>query len=222
MILSAVCYALGYLTGLVAFVGMARRRGIHTTGVMEVMGAGLIGGLVAANVSQWVAVQAPGKTVLGGLAGGYLTVILYKRRLGLVRPTGDLFAVALSAGEAVGRWGCFFGGCCYGRVARVPWAVWQHGAWRYPTQIFSSVAALAILIILLLWERARPPENALFFLQGLLYCVARFWIEFYRQNQALALGLSAAQWACVAGAPFFAWKLHALLRGKQVVYAPVS
>ena len=109
--LSAACYALGYLTGLAAFVWMARRRKLATAGIMAVMGAGLVGGLVGANLAQWAFGGVLGKTVLGGIAGGYLTVILYKRHLGIQRSTGDLFAVAVSAGEAVGRWGCFYGGC---------------------------------------------------------------------------------------------------------------
>src|SRR5436309_4852125 len=93
---SVVCYGLGYLTGIGAFAWMARRRKLLTQGMFAVMAAGLIGALIAANVTQLVTGQ-PGKTVLGGVAGGYLVVLLYKRWLGIVRPTGDLFAVALSA-----------------------------------------------------------------------------------------------------------------------------
>ena len=118
--LSPLCYALGYGTGLAAFYAMARRRGIATSGVMALMGAGLIGGLAGANLTQWLFGGAAGKTVLGAVAFGYVSVFLYKRYLGITRPTGDLFAVALCAGEAVGRFGCFFGGCCYGLPVPCP------------------------------------------------------------------------------------------------------
>jgi prolipoprotein diacylglyceryltransferase len=68
-----------------------------------------------------------------------------------------------------------------------------------------------------LWRfaaRVRPPENGLFYLQGALYCAARFAIEFFRAHSGppLALGLHAAQWACVAGFAFFATRLYLLLR----------
>ena len=217
--LPALCYALGYATGVGAFVLMARRRRLATTGIMALLGAGLVGGLAGANLAQWLVGGAAGKTVLGAIAGGYLSVFLYKRRLGITRPTGDLFAVALCAGEAVGRWGCYFGGCCYGRpvASRAAWAIWQHGAWRYPTQIYLSLASLLILGALLVFERASPRENALFFLQGLLYCVARFVIEFYRETAVAALGLSAAQWACLAGSAFFAVSLARLLRAREAL-----
>ncbi len=71
MTLSARCYGLGYLTGLAAFAWMARRRKLATAGMMAVMGAGLLGGLVGANLAQWLFGGAAGKTVLGGIAGGY-------------------------------------------------------------------------------------------------------------------------------------------------------
>lgn len=213
--LSAVCYALGYSTGVGAFVWMARRRRLATPAIMALLGAGLIGGLAAANLVQWIVGGTAGKTVLGAIAGGYLSVALYKRYLGIQRPLGDLFAVALCAGEAVGRWGCFFGGCCYGRPTHAAWAVWQHGAWRHPTQIYLSLAALLILGALWLFDRTTPRENGLFYLQGLLYCVARFMIEFYRETSAAALGLSAAQWACLTGCVFFGVQLARLVRRKE-------
>ncbi len=213
--LSSLCYVMGYLTGLVAFGWMAHRRGLATSGMLSVMGVGLIGGLAGANLTQWLATGSGGKTILGGLVGGYLAVWLYKRRIGLRRPTGDLFAVALCAGEAVGRWGCYFGGCCYGRPTSLPWAVWQHGALRHPTQIYLSLASLDILVVLLRSERTGLPENGLFYLQGLLYCLARFAIEFWRATPTTTGGLTTAQWACLAGAAFFALRGAALLRLKE-------
>jgi len=218
---SSLCYASGYLAGLLAFVWMAQRRGLATSGVLSAMGVGLIGGLAGANLAQWLATGSGGKTILGGVAGGYLAVFLYKRRIGLRRPIGDLFAVALCAGEAVGRWGCYFGGCCYGRPTSLPWAVWQHGALRHPTQIYLSLACFGILVILLWFERTGLPENGLFTLQGFLYCLARFAIEFWRDVPAGPGGLTTAQWACLAGAIFFAMK-GALLRPAEVLRETMS
>ena len=204
---SALCYGLGYLTGLLVFVWMARRRGLNTAGVRNTAIAGLLGGLIGANLAQWLSTGQPGKTVLGGAAGGYLAVALYKRHIGLRRPTGDLFAVAVCAGEAVGRWGCFFGGCCYGRATELPWAVHQHDAFRHPTQAYLSLAALVILGILLYREfRAPLPENSLFYLQGMLYSIARFLVEFYRDVSPAALGLTMAQWVCLIGIAFFGYR----------------
>jgi phosphatidylglycerol:prolipoprotein diacylglycerol transferase len=211
--LSSVCYALGYLAGLGAFVWLARRRGLATEGVMALLFAALVGGLAFANLTQWVFTDEAGKTILGAVAGGYLTVVLFKKYLGIRRPLGDLFALAISAGEAVGRWGCFFGGCCYGKPSHIPWAVWQHGAWRHPTQIYLSLTSLAIFAILLRLElRRKLPENGLFYIQGTLFCATRFVIEFFRETPPPAFGLTLAQWACIAGFLFFSARLALALK----------
>ena len=217
---SAVCYLLGYLTGIIAFAAMASRRRLLTSGMLRVMAAGVIGGLACALLAQLVVAGSEGKSVLGGIAGGYLTVFLYKRWIGLKRSTGDLFAVAVSAGEAVGRWGCYFAGCCYGRPSTVPWAIYQHGAWRQPTQIYLSLANAVILGILLLVERKRPPENTLFCLQGTLYCAARFTIEFFREAPVTSIGLTSAQIACAVGFVCFGIGLTRVLRSTSQVAEP--
>lgn len=223
--LSALCYALGYAAGLTAFVLMARARGLATEGVMLLAGAGVIGGLVGAHIGQALAggwEEAGGKSILGAIVGGWLAVTVVKRHIGLRRPTGDLFAVALCAGEAVGRWGCFFGGCCYGVPSGVPWAVWQHGAWRHPTQAYSSLAAFVILAVLWRYAQNKPPENALFYAQGFLMCAARFAIEFWRAGHGVYAGLSAAQWACLAGMLFFGGRWVLLTRRVEAAHACVS
>lgn len=227
MTLSAGCYALGYLTGVAAFAWMARRRNLATAGIMAVMGAGLLGGLIGANLTQWVYAHLvpggePGKTVLGGIAGGYLSVLLFKRYIGIRRPTGDLFAVAISAGETVGRWGCFFGGCCYGKACTILWAVHQHGAWRHPTQLYLSGANALILVALWRFDKAHPPENGLFYLQGVLYSAARFVIEFFRDGPPPVWGLTGAQWACLVGFAFFGVRLARLLRPARPALAALS
>ena len=203
---SALLYVLAYLVGTAAFALMARRRGMATGGVWSLAVVALLGGLVGANLAQLLATGSPGKSVLGGVAGGYLSVFLYKRAIGLRRPTGDLFAVALMAGESVGRWGCYVGGCCFGRLA-------PDGVSRYPAQLFLSAACAAILAVLVAAERRRVlPENGLFFLQGALYAAARFVIEFYRTADPVALGLTAAQWGCLAALLFFGAGLYRLAR----------
>ncbi|MES2464110.1 MAG: prolipoprotein diacylglyceryl transferase family protein, partial [Armatimonadota bacterium] len=142
---------------------------------------------------------------------------------------GDLFAVALSAGEAVGRWGCFVGGCCYGKACDLPWAFYQHGEYRHPTQAYLSLAALFTLAVLLFLEwRGTLPENGLFYVQGVMICVLRFVIEFFRDGHPVLLGLTTAQYACAVGGAVFGTLLHRLIHhyqhangGKTANHAPV-
>ena len=196
---------------------MARRRGFAPNVAAFVMTAGLLGGLAGANLVQWFVTGVPGKTIEGGIAGGWIAVVLAKRALGLTRPTGDLFALALPAGEAIGRIACFIGGCCYGKAATLAWAVHDHDAWRHPSQLYLSVAAAVSFTALYAIERrVRLPDNALFYAGGVLFCCARFTVDFFRDVAATPLGLTAAQLGCCAGFVFFAWKLAALMLPRYV------
>jgi phosphatidylglycerol:prolipoprotein diacylglycerol transferase len=213
---AAIFYGAAYLTGLAIFASVARRRGMATEGIWALMVAALIGGLGAANLVQLLVAGSAGKTILGAVAGGYLAVIFVKRQLCIARPTGDLFAFALSAGEAVGRIGCFIGGCCYGKITNVPWATYEDGALRHPTQLYLSAAAALTYWALTRFEKLHPPENSIFFLQGLLMCGFRFVVEFYRDGSLMVGSLTDAQWACAAGILFFGVKLMQTLRASEV------
>jgi len=209
---STAFYVLAYASGIAAFAVMARRRGIATNGVAFLAGAGLLGGAAGAQITQLLCGGVPGRSLLGGVACGYLAVVYAKRRLGIRRPTGDLFAVALALGEAIGRFGCFFAGCCYGKATTLPWAVYEHGALRHPTQLYSAAgAALTLCLLVVLERRGTLPENGLFYVQGTLMCAFRFAVDFARDVPVTAFGLTTAQCAALLGCAFFAWRFARLM-----------
>jgi prolipoprotein diacylglyceryltransferase len=84
-----------------------------------------------------------GKTIVGGLAGGWLAVEIVKRAMGIHGRTGDLFAVPLALAIAVGRIGCFLTGLAdhtYGVATALPWGVdFGDGVARHPTQLYESL-----------------------------------------------------------------------------------
>jgi phosphatidylglycerol:prolipoprotein diacylglycerol transferase len=222
-LIAAPVYALGYGVAATVFWWMARRRGMAPDIAGAIMTAGLLGGLAGANLVQFLATGLPGKTIEGGIAGGWIAVVLAKRYLGVARPTGDLFALALPAGEAIGRIGCFIGGCCYGKVAGVAWAVHDRDAWRHPAQLYLSfAAAICFFALLAIERRVRLPENALFYTGGMLFCADRFAVEFFRDVAPATLGLTLAQLACVFGFTFFALKLATLMTSHRVATAATA
>jgi phosphatidylglycerol:prolipoprotein diacylglycerol transferase len=212
--------ALGYGVGALVFFLAARERRLATEGIGRVALAGFVGGILGAKLTEWalghgdvfyrhpLAMFDPrfgGRTILGGVVIGWLAVEVAKRRLGLRRSTGDLFALALPAGEAVGRVGCLFNGCCYGVPARVPWAIHQHGEWRHPAQVYLSLTAALIFFVLFALRRRMRREGDPFKLYLALFGGSRFALEFYRERSLAAWSLSLAQWGCrelvaVAGA----------------------
>jgi len=87
-----------------------------------------------------------GKTIVGALAGGTLAVELTKLRAGIQRRTGDLFAVPLAVGIAIGRIGCFIAGKqddTYGIATSLHWGVdLADGVRRHPVQLYEAGAML--------------------------------------------------------------------------------
>jgi prolipoprotein diacylglyceryltransferase len=81
-----------------------------------------------------------GKTVLGGIAGGFIAVELTKKKIGYPHSTGDAFALAIPLGHAIGRVGCFLGGCCFGTECSLPWAVvYPEGSVAHITQMANGL-----------------------------------------------------------------------------------
>ena len=98
-----------------------------------------------------------GKTIVGGLLGGWLGVELVKKLSGITRRTGDLFALPLCVGIAVGRVGCLIAGLAddtYGKPTSLPWAVnLGDGIGRQPVQVYEI-----LFLALLGWIVSRPAE----------------------------------------------------------------
>jgi phosphatidylglycerol:prolipoprotein diacylglycerol transferase len=215
-----------YVVGALVFWWAARKRNLNTEGIGWLALAGFVGGAIGAKLTEWIlghwsffasqplSILDPrtgGRALLGGVLGGWLVVELAKWKLGIRRSTGDLFALALPAGEAIGRIGCHFNGCCFGVESTVFCAVYQHGAWRIPTQLISAFVAFAIFAVLLFLRDKMLREGDLFKCYLLLYGSSRFLIEFLREREIFAAGLSLVQWTCFAFAFYGAcglWQSH--------------
>jgi phosphatidylglycerol:prolipoprotein diacylglycerol transferase len=200
-----------YFVGAAVFVLAARQRRLATEGIGWLALAGFCGGVVGAKLTEWVLAHPTllatqplaflnpslgGRTLIGGVLVGWLCVETVKRHLGIRRSTGDMFALALPAGEAVGRIGCFFNGCCFGVPTSSEIAVWQHDAWRHPTQLYMAFVAAVIFVALWQLRNRMQHEGDLFKLYLVLWGGSRFVIEFLRQRDLSAVDLSMAQWVC--------------------------
>lgn len=196
--------SLGFAVGIGLYWYEARRRNLATVGMTRILIIGAIAGVLIARVverlaegSNLIGALDPvngGRTIIGGVLGGWLAVEIAKRRMGIKTSTGPLWAVALPAGEALGRVGCWFNGCCFGQKCDLPWALEQHGAMRHPTQLY--LAASAAVIFCLVWclrDKTKP-----FPLYLVLWSASRFIIEFFREPVTPTNGLTTAQYACAA------------------------
>ena len=148
-----------------------------------------------------------GKTVVGAILGGTIAVEWIKRRLGITRRTGDLFAVPLAVGIAIGRIGCFLAGLkddTHGIATTLAWGVdWGDGIRRHPVQLYES-AAMAVLAVGL-W-RVGPPqfaEGSRFRVFLLAYFGWRVLVDFLKPGVRFG-GVTVLQWCCLGALMWYA------------------
>lgn len=143
-----------------------------------------------------------GKTIVGALIGGLFAVELAKQILGIKRRTGDLFAVPLCVGIAIGRIGCFLTGLedhTAGIATSLPWGVnFGDATPRHPTQLYEALFALALGGYL--WRRMQLPylPGDIFKSFMVAYFTFRLACDFLKPDVRLFLGLSSIQLACMA------------------------
>lgn len=143
---------------------------------------------------------ATGKSILGGLLGGYAAVEWAKVLLDYREPTGDWFALVATVGITVGRIGCWTSGCCQGIVCPPAWFTVQdtagHARWpAVPVEILFNLAAL----ITFLWLRKTGRLAGQYFHLYLIgYGAFRFLHEFLRDEPHILGALSGYQIAALA------------------------
>lgn len=150
--------ALGILVALIVQSAILARDKVPLSESLAVSLIALLAGLIGAKV--WYAVLHPGpwrRALMGGWAvDGFLvvsSVVAMVVLLAIGLPVGrflDATAPGIFLAVAIGRFGCFFTGCCAGRCTNSRWGVWSSdrdtriGARRIPTQLLESATGLLI------------------------------------------------------------------------------
>jgi phosphatidylglycerol:prolipoprotein diacylglycerol transferase len=120
----------------------------------------------------------------------------------------------IALGHVVGRFGCLFAGCCFGKPTTLPWGITftdpfaaanvGHAARRAaaPDAALRGRRRALILGILLATERKGGRSGPDFWLYMLLYAISRFIIEFFRGDDRGAVGMfSTSQFISILLAP---------------------
>ena len=236
-----VLLAAAYLLGLQFALVRAKARGLDGSRVMDLGIWIIISALVGAKLlllivdfetfkqdpGELLTLMRSGGVFYGGLIAAVAVAIWYMRRHRMALwSVSDAFAPGIALGHVVGRLGCFFAGCCYGRATDVPWAVTFRNEYAaqnvgtplhvplHPTQLYEAGTELVILGLLLVLERkGRPFAGRTFWSYMLMYGITRFVIEFYRGDaRGMVAALSTSQFVSVILVPLSIIMLIGLTR----------
>jgi phosphatidylglycerol---prolipoprotein diacylglyceryl transferase len=225
-----VLLAAAYLFGLKLAMVRAKSRNLDQTRILDLGIYIIISALVGAkllllvtdfrtftdNPRELLSLARSGGVFYGGLILAVSVALWYIRRIGLpLWTTCDVFAPGIALGHVVGRLGCLFAGCCYGKPTSVPWAITFTDPFAatnvgtplnvplHPTQVYEAGAEALILLVLLGTEsRGRPYPGRTFWLYILLYSISRYVIEIYRGDPRGAIGVfSTSQFISLLLAP---------------------
>lgn len=211
----------GLLAGLAVYYVNLRRDRMLGSHIVLISCVALAGGAIGARLlTGWevlddvptgqqpftyVLTHGP-RSIVGGLAGGYLATVLAKRSLGYTESTGDYYAAAIPLALAIGRVGCFLSELPLGTPTSLPWAmtVEPEAAAMFPRcpgcdgpmhpsmlyEIGFHVGALALIVR---YRDLIPVRGDTLKLYLLAYALARFGLEFVRGNEPQLAGLTGPQ-----------------------------
>jgi phosphatidylglycerol:prolipoprotein diacylglycerol transferase len=203
---------LGVFCAYLYILNNAKKEGISKDQIDKLALLLLVGGFIGGrilyvilNISYYryhlieIIISRAGFAFYGTIFMGIIIICLYSKLKGLsILKLGDLLAPGVALGESIGRWGCFFYGCCYGKPTSLPWGVHFHplspaalkfgyGTKLHPTQIYSSLTAFIIFIILhilykksLTSEKVTSIQGKVFLTYLLVYSTCRFLLEYLR------------------------------------------
>lgn len=161
-----------------------------------------------------------GYVFVGGLIGSVAaSAIFIKWNNRSALGVADLFAPYVPLAHAIGRFGCFLYGCCYGGLCSMPWGVrFPEGspihqklvaeglidatsAWSlpvHPTQLYEMLFNLLIFMGILALRRVQTFRGQLAMAYIMSYGVARFIVEVYRVDpRGEWAGMSTSQWISI-------------------------
>ena len=211
----------GILAGLALYYRALRRDRVLDARIVLISVAAIAGGALGARLlTSWevidevraadlpltyVVTHGP-RSIIGGLAGGYLAIVLTKRALGYTLSTGDYYAAAIPLALAIGRVGCFLSELPLGTPTDLPWGMTVSpeaaaafarcpgcGGPMHPSMLYEIGFHAAAFGLILTRGPLLPIRGDTLKAYLLAYGIFRFGVEFVRGNEVQAWGLTGPQ-----------------------------
>ena len=169
----------------------ATRLGLPAARVSNLIIIGLAAGIIGARLAyaaryldaylnnplSLVALNANTLAGMDGLLVGLLAALLYGRRVNLpLRPTLDALAPGLAAFLVALGVAHLLSGDAFGAPADLPWSIYLWSEYRHPSQVYETLAALVIYLIINKKPFGQPGAGLNFTLLVALSAAARLFL----------------------------------------------
>ncbi len=240
---------LGLLVGLIVYFFELRRRQMLSYKIFLISIAAIFGGGLGCRlITAWehlpyysnqgdvpftYLVAHSGKSIIGGIAGGYLAIKLSKKALNYNLSTGDCYAPAIPLAMAIGRVGCFLSELPLGKPTNLPWGIAaspeaaSHFATcpycqqkMHPSMIYEIIFHLIAFVVILRFRHLVIVKGDTLKLYLLTAAIFRFLVEFVRGNPEQFWGLSGPQIVLIPLTGLFIYHFIKQLRRKVYQMPP--
>lgn len=136
-----------------------------------------------------------GMSYHGAILGAMIATYLFGRKHpDVIYPLLDLVGLAVPVGYIFGRIGNFLNQELIGRGTDLPWGIYVDGMLRHPSQLYEALLEGVIIAVLIYFYRNKKRfDGELLPLYGILYGIARFIAEFWREPDS-QLGFVCCGW----------------------------
>ncbi len=205
----AIIISLGMVLGVILALRRAENFGFSKDDVLDLVliaiPASIIGARTYYVIFEWdryagdffamINIRGGGMAIHGGVIAGVFAGYLVCRKKKLSPVKGlDLFAPSIILGQAIGRWGNFMNNEAHGGPTDLPWAIPVDGVMVHPTFLYESISNFLVFLFLLYYDKKyKKTDGEVFLLYGILYSIARFFIEGMRTDSLYIAGLRTAQ-----------------------------
>ena len=181
----------------------AVRLKLNPSNISNLITYGLLAGLVGARLgyalrfprafidSPWSLIALTPNTLspeIGLLVGAVVAAAFGRRKKLSLRPTLDALAPGLAAFMAALGVAHFMSGDAFGSPTTLPWAIKLWDAYRHPTQIYETVGAAIIAVVLWQYPLGKAGDGISFLWVVALSAAARIFLEAFRGDSLIGWG----------------------------------
>lgn len=204
-----VMIAIGVLTAYLICEYRAKKRELNSDIIFGILWCTMIGGVIGSRFLYYIVSIndiiddisiiwdfSTGFVVYGFIIGGVVASYIYCRIKKVPALSYfDLIMPEVALAQGIGRIGCFFAGCCYGKETDSAFGIiFNHsdyapnGVRLIPTQLISSAGNFIIAGILFIYAGKNRNKGSVGALYMILYGIGRFLVEYLRNDYRGSIG----------------------------------